>query len=204
VNKRQFRDALQTRNGIVTPGDGLAAFDAIDAAVASALLDISAEQRWPWLLTSTSLTFSTSTGAASMPANCGTINQLVVGGYPATYADPETYLSQTVPYVWTTIGTELRLFPIPTSVPTATLYYWRDEPALAADLDTPLLPAAWHQIAIARASYHLNIRRNDTARAAADLNEYREGLKNLMQSTWRGTGPRKLKSAFRATMTGRW
>lgn len=206
MNKRELRAAVRLRNGIPEAGDPMAGHTDIDASVAAALLDLSAEKRWPWLLTTAALTFSTTTGLAPFPATYTQARQLIVGGLPARNVTLEEYLTQTTPFVWADTGANIGLYPIPTTVPTATLWYYQAEPALETETATPLLPAAFHQTLVARASYHLNMRRNggDAKRMAADLAEYQSGLKNVMQTAQRATGSRHIRSAFREQPTASW
>lgn len=206
MNKRELRTAIRLRNGIPDNGDPMAGHTDIDASIAAALLDLSAEKRWPWLLTSAALTFSTTTGLAPLPATYTQPRTLVIGGLPARNVTLEEYLTQTTPFVWADVGASIGLYPIPTSVPTATLWYYQIEPALETDTATPLLPAAFHQTLIARASYHLNMRRNggDAKRIQMDLAEYQAGVKNVMQTAQRATGSRQIRSAFRERPTASW
>lgn len=211
MNKRELRQAVRLRNGIPDTGDGLAGHTDIDDCVQAGLRDIAAEKRWPWLLTSTALTFSTSTGlvTSGMPTSYAMIHKLVIGGRKAEYVPLDEFVSAERRYVWTDIGNNIQLYPVPSTAPTATLYYWQDETDLlaapATDASAPLLPATFHQILVARASYHLNARRGRNAEMARDLTEYQQGLKNLMAASVRSVGPRTIRSAYRdTTLPARW
>jgi hypothetical protein len=199
VNKRELRVAVRTRNGIPDAGDGLSAHGVIDECV-------TAERRWPWLLASAPLTFSTTTGIATPAVDYAQIHKLVIGGKPARMVPLADYLEEQMPFVWTDLGNTIGLYPIPGTVPVATLWYFQNEPDLLAQADTatPILPAVHHQILVARASYHLNVRRGDNGRIAQDLTEYQSGLRNLMQASARAFGPRTIRSAFRDKSTASW
>lgn len=207
MNKRELRQAVRLRNAIPDQGDGLAGHTDIDDCVSAAVRDITAEKRWPWLLTTASLTFSTTTGltTAGMPASWAHLHKLVVNGNPATWVPLDEFLNEQRRYVWTDIGNDLKLYPVPSTAPTATLYYWQDEPAFETDDGELLMPATYHQVIVARASYHLNVRRGDGKRVAYDDAEYSRGLKNMMASATRTIGPRTVRSAYRDTGTpARW
>lgn len=211
MNKRELRAAVRLRNGIPDPGDALAGHTDIDDCIMSALRDITAEKRWPWLLTTASLTFSTTTGlvTAGMPTSYAMIHKLVIDGRKADYVPLDEFVGTDRRYVWTDLGNNIQLNPVPATAPTATLYYWQDETDLTAatstDATTPMLPATFHQTLVARASYHLNVRRGRNTEVARDLDEYRQGLKNLMAASTRTVGPRTIRSAYRDTnLSARW
>lgn len=199
MNKRELRQAVRLRNGIPDVGDGLAGHTDIDDCVALALIDVCAEARWPWLLTTASLTFSTTTGqvTSGLPVSYPHIHKLEINNRVAQYVPLDDFLTEQRRWVWTDLGNNIALFPVPSTVPTATLYYWQDEPALDQDTDSPILPATFHQILVARASYHLNLRRNRNAEVARDLAEWQSGLKNMMAARARTVGPRTVRSAYR-------
>ena len=202
MNLREIRSAVRNRNGIPDTGDGLAGHTDINDSVAAALRDISAESRWPWLLTSTSLTFTA--GVAPLPDDCTQISAVQINGVPATQASLEDVLAGTRSYVWAADATTIQLYPVPSTVPIATLWFYRSEPVLEIDTAAPLLPATFHQSLVARASYHLNVRRNVNDRAAQDLAEYQGGLKNMMQARSRSSSPRVIRDAFRIVQQARW
>jgi hypothetical protein len=207
VNKQELRRAVRDRNGIPDTGDGLAGHTDIDAAVAAALLDLSAEKEWPWLLASHAITaFSTTTGepTTALPSYSA-IHKLVVNGRPARHASLQDFLDSTVPFVWTEIGNTVRLDPIPTTATTGVLWYWQTEPALETDDAVPLLPTVFHQTLVARASYHLNVRRGRNTEIARDLSEYERGVPNIMRAAERFAGPRRVRDAYAPKgQTARW
>ena len=203
MNKRELRLAVRQRNAIPDNGSGLVEHDVIDDCIAAALLDISAEQRWPWLRTSASLTFTGNT--APLPAGCMQTEVLTIGGYPVPRVGLNEFLEQTAFYVWTDNGANVLVHPTPTvTLSSPTLYYYRDEPTLADDTESPLLPTAWHRAVVAGASYHLNVRRDDKARVTLDSNEYRDLVGKMRQSSVRDTGPKKIRSSFRVEQRATW
>lgn len=209
MNVRELREAVRLRNGITeTSPDALAEHDTINACVVDALRDICEVQRWPWLLTSASVTFTGNSGP--LPSDCTQVHRLAIGStgatrlHPATHVGLDEFLSQSRAYVWTTVGSAIKLYPTPTSTPVATLYYYRDEPAFTVDTDSPLLPVAHQQTLVARASYHLNVRRQNSERMNVDVNEWEAGLRHMKLAVLREQGPRKVRSSFRTTQQGTW
>lgn len=204
MNKGALRDAVKTRNGIPTSGAGLVDSTSVDECVASALLDISAEQRWPWLLTSASLTFTT--GTAPLPSDCLQIDKILVAGYPVREVSHDEFLQAANNYVFVQRGANVTIYPTPTTTLTSpTVWYYRDEPALATDSDSPLLPPSWHRVLVARASYHLNVRRpGEGDRLAIDENEWQAGLRRMRQTVDRSTGPKRIRSSFAQVRWANW
>lgn len=204
MDKREIRSRIRLRNAIPDSGDGLAGHTDIDACIGAALADISAEARWPWLLTTSSLTFVGN--SASIPADCVSIANLAIGasGLPAERAELSLFIQQNKPWVWTEIGSNINLYPTPATAPTATLYYYKSEPELTTDTQVPLLPVTFHTLVVARGSYHLNVRRGDNNRVGQDLQEYQAGLRNLMQDSWRTSRPRTVQSSLRYKQSARW
>lgn len=202
MDKRELRARVRLRNAIPDTGDGLAGHTDIDDCITAAMADISGEYRWPWLQTSAPVTFTA--GVAPIPADCVSVLQLTVNGYPAERVDLSEFGQPSRPFVWTDQGSTVTLWPVPSVAPSATLVYYRGEPELTTDVAVPLMPAVFHQLLVVRASYQLNVRRGDQTRAAQDSAEYQMGLRNLMQAGWRSNGPRRVQSAFRFRQMARW
>lgn len=204
MNSAELRAAVRARNGIATTGEGLAGHTDIDEAIVAALSDIAGEHRWPWLATSTTITFQASDGkSASLPAFTQ-IRALEIGEAPVPSVSLDEFLQRDRLYVYADLGDALAIYPTPETDTSATLYFFQPEPALETDESSPLLPEAWHRVLVARASYHLNARRGRSDGMQRDLAEYQTGLANMMASQRRSTGPRAVRSAFRNVRTPRW
>lgn len=203
MNKRELRQAVRQRNAIPDNGAGLVEHDVIDDCIAAALLDISAEARWPWLRTSSSLTFTGN--SAPIPVDCTQVEALTIGGLPVRYVGLDEFLQQLTSYVFTDDGATVKLYPTPASAPTTPLLrYFRDEPELTTDDSIPLLPVAWQRALVVRASYHLNVRRMDGDRINVDDNEWQGWRDRMRQSALRSTGARPIRSSFRNSQWARW
>lgn len=199
MNRSQFRAALTKRLGIPPTGDGLLDDNALNECVQLALTDISEEQQWPWLLTSASLTFTA--GVAPMPTSpqVAHIREVTVNGRRAkratSLAEFLDVLADGNKCVWFDVGSNIQLAPVPATAPsTSSIYYTRNEPTLASDAATPLLPEQYHNVVVARAAYHANTRRSMYERSAQDLGEYRESIKKMADASPMRTGPRAVRS----------
>jgi hypothetical protein len=185
--RSELRDAVKDRLAIRSDGsgnslDGLITNTYVNTSINDALNRLSIERDWWWLATTASPTFSTTTGKASLPADFLRANELVVNGSPAqllpldTVIDP---LSDNATYGWLIYGNQIQLTPVPSVAPTATLYYFRSEPALTTDAATPILPPAYHYAVVSYASYLCAARRQDEPRASLYLQEYGSFLKTM-------------------------
>lgn len=206
MNRGDLRTSLTSRLGIPATGDGLLTTTALNECIDLALRDISDAGSWPWLLSSASVTFTA--GVAAFPTGVQQPRELTVGGVRAKKASslPEFLdrLADGALCVWFPVGTNVKLAPVPATAPTtAALYFQLSEPALAADGDSPLLPALHHNVLLARAAYHANMRRQkfDGADRAAD--EYETGLRRMLDAQRATTGPRRIRPAG-STMWAAW
>lgn len=195
--------ALKTRNGITSLGDGLITDAVLYECVSNALADVSAEDRWPWLLTSASLTFTGAT--APLPTGWTASKSLLIGGYPVPHVGLDEMQSSAVRFVWTEVGANIVISPTPTvALTTPTLYYYRDEGVVDSGADAILLPVTWHRYLLARASYHLNVRRSFAERASLDDTEWRTGLERMRAAKRATVGTAPIRSSFRTKIQARW
>jgi hypothetical protein len=199
MNRSELRDKVTKRLGIPPAGDGLLDTAALNDCIQLALTDIAEEQQWPWLLTSAALTFTA--GIAPFPTSPAVahIRELTIDSRRAKRANSLgeflDALADGNRCVWFDVGTNVQLAPVPAAAPTAArLYYTRNEPTLANDAATPLLPEQYHNVIVARAAYHGNMRRSLFERAAQDLGEYREAIKKMADASPMRTGPRAVRS----------
>jgi hypothetical protein len=196
MNLGQLRTALTSRLAIAPTGDARLDSTALNAAINRALQDIVSDQDWPWLLTSSSLTLTS--GVAAWPTDAMKFRELVIGGDRARFVQLAEFLDTQADgsdFVWTQQGANVAITPTPTTATTGTLWYIRAEPDLSSDGTSPLLPSAHHQVLLARASYHANVRRRAERDVAADLAEFEAGIKRMRDALVMRTGPRQVKPA---------
>lgn len=187
MNRGELRTAIKDRLTIRSDGsgnslDGLITNTFVNTSINDALNRISLEKDWWWLATSSTPTFSTTTGKSALPADFMRANELVVNGGPVEYIPFETYLdpqADLTDYGYTIYGKDLCLTPVPSVAPTATFYYFKAEPALASDSDSPIMPAVYHYCIVAYGAFLCAARRQDEQRASLYLQEYANFLKSM-------------------------
>ena len=199
MNRKELREALTERLGIPPSGDGMLTENVLTRCIQLGLTDLSVEHHWPWLLSSASLTFAS--GSADFPTSPSVLNcrELTINGERAKragslqeYIDTLTISNQCV---WFEKGQTVVLAPVPTTVPTAVLWYNRTEPTLTSEAQSPLLPTQYHNTLIARAAYHADTRRAQYERAAQHMGEYNDGVKGMKVLYPSRTGPRTVRLA---------
>jgi hypothetical protein len=190
MNRGEIRDAVKQRMAIPSTGDGQLTDAVLNGLINQALTVISGEHDWPWLLTSTTVTFSPST--ASLPSDFIKSRALIYNTLPVQWVQLEDFLDPDrffAPFSWTIIGATAQVTPAPTSNIATTLYYYRREPDLSADGSTPLMPSLFHNLIVAYTTYLAAMVRQDEGRAAVHMADYNMLLNNmrddLTQSTTR-------------------
>ena len=200
MNRSQLRAAVKSRLGLPSTGDALLDDTSLNSIIDNALTDLSNEYQWPWLLTSAALTFTN--GVAPFPTSPAVshLREVTIVGRRARHASSLAefldILADGSRCVWYEIGATINLAPIPATAPSAaTLYYLQNEPALSADSSSPLAPAEYHTVVVARASYLANVRRNRMEDSQRDLGEYVEGVKKMRDAYPMRSGPRSVRPA---------
>lgn len=182
MNRGELRTEIKDRLAIPSSGDGLITDSYVNSSINNALSRISAERDWWWLAGTSTPVFSTTTGFATLPSDFMRAQQLVINGAVAQAVPFETYLdadNSDVGNAWVIYGNNIALWPIPSTAPTATFYYFRNEPALSSDGSTPLMPATYHYSICSYAAYLCAARRQDETRASLYLQEYGNWLKTM-------------------------
>lgn len=200
MNRGQLRQKLILRLRIPPAGDPLLDEPTLNECIAQALRDISSVSDWPWLLTSSSLTFTA--GVAPAPATMVKVRELTITSVRAKFVGLAEFLDIVGTgdqWVWTVIGTNVQLTPAPTTSPTNVLYFIRAEPDLTVDTQSPLIPEAHQQAVLSRASYHACVRKGLADAAQFHQTEYGEDLNRMRDATKVRTGPRQVREAG-----GRW
>ena len=196
MNRGALRAKLVLRLRLPPAGDPLLDEPTLNQCIEQALRDVSSVSDWPWLITSSSVTFTAGVGPA--PATMVKVRELVVNSTRAKYVELNEFLDTVAlgdQWVWTVIGTNLRLTPVPTVSPTNTLYFIRAEPDLTLDTQSPLIPEAHQQAVLSRASYHAEIRRGRAEAAAVHNAEYEDDLRRMRDATKTRVGPRQVRQA---------
>lgn len=202
MNRSELRAALTSRLGIPSTGDGLLTETALNECLDLALRDVSDAGSWPWLLSTSTVTFTD--GVAPFPTGVQEVRELTIAGVRARKASslPEFLdrLADGALCVWFPVGTDVQIAPVPTTDPsTAVLYFQLTEPALEADAQSPLMPAKHHNVALARAAYHAYIRRQKYDAADRANGDYEAGLQRMRDAQRATTGQRRIRPAGSTT-----
>jgi hypothetical protein len=197
MNRGELRAAVLSRLGVPPAGDGMLDANTVDGIVQRALTDMSNERTWPWLLTSGALTFTAD--SAPMPDDCVLVRDFTVDGRRARRVKFTEWLNEQsirTGHMWTDVGATIRISPTPAVALTSpVLWYYRNEPTLVTEGQSPLAPGQYHTYVIARASYHANVRRSRMEEAARDLAEWQDGVRHMWDAVSRQTGPSKIREA---------
>jgi hypothetical protein len=205
VDRSELRQAVWSRCAVPSTGDGLLDANTVDSLVQRALTDLCNERTWPWLLTSSALTFTDD--SAPMPSDCVQVRDLEVNGRRAKRVKFTEWLDQRSwqsSCVWTDVGATIRVSPTPASALTdPTLWYYRNEPELVTEAQEPLMPAQYAPVVIARAAYHANVRRGRMDEARTDEAEWMAGVKRVHDAVSRQIGPSRIRES-RPTVWATW
>lgn len=179
MNRQQLRARVRGRLGLPETGTPRLTEPTQNDNLNEALRRISSEKRWPWLLTSSAMSWA-SVADDEVPTDFMHPRVLMVGDYQARYVDLAQFLqANRIGCVWTMVGRNARLAPTPTSTVTGTLFYYRHEPDLSTDASIPLVPTGY-QDAIIHYAAHLGALNLQNAQLAADelglYNQFMRGM----------------------------
>lgn len=207
MNRSAMVSSVYNRTGVLAT-DGIITPTIVGQFVNDANHAIEVMEDWPWLLTSG--TFSTIAGVQSYPITAlfptwlrtsevlvaqtdGTnwaLNHL--GGRELDDRYPNSVLQ--IPQAWTIRGDAFQFGPTPDAAYQVTHWYYRQEPDLNQDTDTPIMPASFHA-AIVELACALTLRRvQQEGRATAAESEFTTTwLPRLQAHRRRFTGPIRVR-----------
>lgn len=204
MNLLDLRNAVKDRLAIRSDAssvslDGLITNAYVNTCIDDALNRVSMEREWWWLATTASVSFDIVNGDDALPTDFMRAQQLVINDAPVEYVPLDSFLnpnSDTGAFVYTIYGTNIKITPVPSTVTTGTLYYFRNEPALSTqvspDTRSPVMPVVYHKILVAYASHLCSARRQDEQRASLYLQEYGNFLDSMKDDN-RTTTQRRIK-----------
>lgn len=182
MNLGEIRSAVKQRLAIPSSGDGQLTDATINSLINRALTVISGARDWPWLLSTHTINFDSATSQASLPNDFIRSRELIYNSYPVLWVQLEDFLNPDRVYAtfaWTIIGNKAQITPASSTDLSATLYYYRNEPELISDFQTPLMPPQLHYAIVAYAAYLAAMIRQDDTRAATYIAEYRSLLNDM-------------------------
>lgn len=193
MNRGELRTEIKNRLAIPSSGDGLITDTVVNQAIQDSLNVIASTRDWPWLLTSQQVAFPANIGATDLPCDFIRAKELVINSQPVTYVDLNQFLATDqlgYPYVWTIVGNQIKIFPIPGALTLATIYYYKAEPELVADTSEPIMPNFLQQWIVAYGAYLCALRRQDEGRAQVYLAQSNDLLNRMRDDLRRKTGRR--------------
>ena len=193
MNLGQMRTALDQLTGLGMDTS------AQDAWINAAIQQISTEREWPWLDGTDSFSTVADTAEYALPSDwAGT--RSVTSSYGATYppvpirtGDDWDDWRDDYDYGFAIEGTNLVLYPTPTSVFTIKHRYIKTETALSSDSDTPELPTEFHWAIIHLAAALTYDRLGQMPQAAAQRALYDNYYRNMLARLSRARGPRRVR-----------
>lgn len=149
MNLGEMRTKVRLRAQVPTT-DGIWTDDFIDAVVNEALVQIGLLQPWPWLAETHTET-GDGTGTVDLSAVDPPVRDITSVFVDAYEADPVStdeidrwLFTERSGFVFAPWGDALLIRPEPATDESVRVRYFRDEPALTDDADTPLIPERYH------------------------------------------------------------
>lgn len=201
MNLGELRTEIKNRLAIPSAGDGLITDTFVNSSINSALRVITTTRDWPWLLSTAQLAFPGNVGYAELPCEFVRAKELVIDDNRVPFVDVNQFIEQNqvgYPYVWTIIGSQVKIWPVPTTLTVATMYYYQAEPKLTVDTQSPIIPDFLQGWIVAYASYLCALRRQDEGTAQIYFGESNDLLNRMRDDVRQKTG-RRIQTAGRFT-----
>jgi len=189
-----MREQLKLYCAISRTGDGMLTDDVLNGLLNNGLNRISTDHDWPYLLTSATVAVDT-TGSGPLPSGFARARDVVANGaraMQATFRELLDPIGRSNSFVWTIVGSTLRLDPAPTATLNVTLWYFQQEPLLADDTDTPLMPSDDHPAIVYFAAQLAWLSRGDQQRAQTWYAQYEQAMKGMQDELYQTYGPRSV------------
>jgi len=201
MNRGELRTEIKNRLAIPSAADGLITDTFVDSSINSALRVITTTRDWPWLLTTSQLAFPGNVGYTELPCEFVRAKELVIDNNRVPFVDVNQFIEQNqvgYPYVWTIVGSQVKIWPVPTTLTLGTMYYYQAEPELTVDTQNPLMPDFLQGWIVAYASYLCALRRQDEGTAQIYFSESNDLLNRMRDDVRQKTG-RRIQTAGRFT-----
>lgn len=182
--------------------DALLTQAALYQSINNGLVNFAAEREWYWLDATTTLTTSVGVGTLTLPANCTQIHTLnTETGSPGGVSELDLVQyrellrsgnSQTnIPRVYSLIGNQIILAPVPNAIYNLYLYYQQAETVLTNDSDQILCPDFYADVVVTYAALDAAIMIRDQGLIASLTQLQQQQLNRVDKEVWRSdVGPR--------------
>ena len=172
--------------------------EVIDSAINAAIRTIDSEHRWPWQERIDTSQTVVDQASVTMPADWRTTRAVYIGDVEVQQRSPgDLYLwsadDRGRPQIWSLIGGNIYLRPIPDQAYTVTHLYYKTPTLLVEDVDVPDVPQHHEDAIVAKAAELLSIREDDRAAAQAHLAEYLTAIARMRKDVRRSTGPIRIR-----------
>lgn len=174
MNVSEYRAAVRLQLGLAA-ADAVIPDEIVLWALNGAAKNIATEKDWPWLYNEE--TADTTEDDSSLPLSSEytrTVFVTVDGGTPL---EPRSHIDLASdrtttgrPWAYTVDANALRLYPVPDDAYPVVHAFYRTEPDLVLETDSPLLPDAYSERLVLEAAIKVAVRTNNTGR----LKELRE------------------------------
>ena len=204
MNRSQLREAVYNRIGVDST-DGRMTTTVLDGFINDALHWVETERAWPWLQATTTITTVAGDGDYAVPSDWLKTRYLridedspfqvrEIGELELLYPDA----SETgQPREYAIEGDAVLVRPIPDGVYTIVHRYIKRESDLTSDGQSPLMPASFHTIIVAAATYLALRSTRENERAALAWQEYQEWRQRMLDDARRTTRPARIKTVSR-------
>lgn len=192
----QLRDAVRVRLG-VPASDNFFTDATLTDLINEAVQTYSVEFDWPWLEATTTFATVANQEGYAVPADWVRTQVLTPpDDYPLRYISLNELrqrnevgglFSAQFPDSYTVAQDQIKLSPIPQSVRTYTHDYIKAEPTLSGASDTPLCPAQFQYIIVAKACALGYMRQNEMERAMGWERQYDKWLMRMRDNRKRTT-----------------
>jgi hypothetical protein len=182
MNVSEYREAVRLAVGLA-PQDAVLTDETCLWALNGALSTIATDKDWPWHYTEEAAATVEDQPTIPLPANHTRTVFIVVDENEPLQTSTHIELSYDrettgVPRAYAAEANDIRLWPIPDDAYDVIHAFYRSEPALLADTDTPLLPDAYSERLVLEAAIKVAVRTNNLSR----LTTLREALDVVRKS----------------------
>lgn len=165
----------------------------------AALLQISVEHNWPWLLASADISIVAGTSGYAVPTGYVATDEIVelATGEGLSHRGRKDLLSIPTtnrgrPEWYSVYSALVNVRPVPDASYTYKHFYYKTEPALVSGSDTPLIPTGFDEGVVEYATYLALRFKREEARAQFAMKSYTDWLKRSSDNVIESREPRPI------------
>lgn len=198
ANLEQLRDAVRIRLG-VPAADAFYSDPTVDNLINEALNAVATEVDWPWLEATETISTVAGTAAYTPAANWTRTKALTINQYDSLLLRSLQEIReidstvQGLPLYYCVAAEQIILRPVPDAVYAIIHDYYKIEPALVTNTDTPLMPAPYHSAIVEYAVYLAALRSGEQARMQAAQQGYANWLRRILDNRRRSRSTMRVR-----------